>query len=170
MARCSYLAFIVFGTTRIHDHAPHETPFHSATKLLHMLDHITLTVSDFAKAQAFYERALAPLGYTRLMGEENVYWGFGKERPFFWIGAPDETHAVSKAVHVALAAGGKSEVDGFYNAALSAGARDNGAPGYRREYGAGYYAAFVFDLDGNNVEAVFHDPNPLPSGSPEGPE
>jgi catechol 2,3-dioxygenase-like lactoylglutathione lyase family enzyme len=123
-----------------------------------MIDHITLCLADFEKAKHFYERALAPLGLKRLMGEEGVYLGFGKERPFFWVGASDDSHPVSKAVHVAFAAQSNSEVKAFYEAALAAGAKDHGSPGYREQYGLGYFAAFVFDLEGHNIEAVHYDP------------
>jgi len=124
-----------------------------------MLDHVTLCFENFEHAKGFYERALAPLGLIRLVGEDGVYWGFGKERPFFWIGATDASHPVSRAVHVAFAAKTNSEVNAFHEAALAAGAKDNGGPGYRNQYGRGYYAAFVIDPEGHNIEAVHYDPN-----------
>ena len=124
-----------------------------------MFDHLTLTVGDFPKSKAFYERVLASLGLKELAGEEGEYCGFGIDRPFFWIGASDASHSVSTSVHVAFAARNAEQVDEFYKAALAAGAKDNGAPGYRNEYHAGYYATFVFDLDGNNIEVVYRDPS-----------
>ncbi|MBI5644997.1 VOC family protein [Candidatus Kaiserbacteria bacterium] len=123
-----------------------------------MLDHIGIYVSDSEKAKAFYTAALEPLGYTLMM--ELPEWkvaGFGADgKPDFWISPKEEAHNA----HVAFAAKGKDQVDAFYKAAIGAGGKDNGAPGYRTDYSPGYFAAFVHDADGNNIEAVFHDPNP----------
>jgi catechol 2,3-dioxygenase-like lactoylglutathione lyase family enzyme len=113
-------------------------------------------VSDFSKAMAFYEAALSPLGLTPLVGEEGVYYGFGKDKPFFWISMGDGPSAPTRDAHIALSANSAKEVDAFYAAALLQGGRDNGAPGPREHYHPGYYGAFVFDHDGNNIEAVFH--------------
>lgn len=126
-----------------------------------MLDHVGLTVSDLGRARTFYEAALAPLGLGLVMEvtEEmtkghGAHLGYGADdNPFFWIGTG---RAASGNVHVAFSAGGTAEVDAFYKAAMGAGGRDNGAPGLRPEYHPGYYAAFVLDPDGNNIEAVFH--------------
>lgn len=123
-----------------------------------MFDHVTLTVSDFAKAKLFYEAALAPLGMKSLVGDGKTYCGFGVGKPSFWIAAPDSPQLVSSSVHVAFVGSDMTQVAEFYRAAMSAGAKDNGAPGYHREYGPNYYAAFVLDLDGNNIETVFRDP------------
>jgi len=123
-----------------------------------MFDHVTVTVRDFAKAKAFYNAALAPLGIKSLAGDNKTHCGFGVERPCFWIALPDSPSSASGSVHIAFAGIGKKQVDAFYSAAIAVGAKDNGAPGYHREYGAGYYAAFVFDLDGNNIETVYRDP------------
>jgi catechol 2,3-dioxygenase-like lactoylglutathione lyase family enzyme len=124
-----------------------------------MLDHVTLCYENFEQAKDFYERALAPLGLKILMGQEGLYWGFGKDRPVFWIGAMDATHPASKGAHIAFATDTNSRVEAFYEAALAAGATDNGAPGYRNQYGSGYYAAFVIDPEGHNIEAVYYNPN-----------
>jgi catechol 2,3-dioxygenase-like lactoylglutathione lyase family enzyme len=127
-----------------------------------MIDHTGVTVGDFAKSRAFYVRALAPLGYVALMdlpaaatGHGDVA-GFGvPPKPDFWIagGTPNVP-----PVHVAFRAASRAAVDAFYAAALAAGGRDNGPPGLRPHYHPNYYGAFVFDPDGNNVEAVCHDP------------
>jgi catechol 2,3-dioxygenase-like lactoylglutathione lyase family enzyme len=118
-----------------------------------MIAHTGLAVRDFEAAKRFYDRVLAPLGYAAKMESgESAGFNDGKNTDF-WIGA-------SKAVeptHVAFEAKSKAEVEQFYRAALAAGGRDNGGPGYRREYWPGYYAAFVYDLDGHNVEAVWYD-------------
>jgi catechol 2,3-dioxygenase-like lactoylglutathione lyase family enzyme len=118
-----------------------------------MIAHTGLAVSDFAAAKRFYEQALAPLGYSAKM-EHGEAAGFndGKNTDF-WIGANDSV----EPSHVAFEAKNKREVEAFYEAALAAGGRDNGKPGYRRQYWLGYYAAFVYDLDGHNIEAVWYD-------------
>ncbi len=122
-----------------------------------MFDHVTITVGDFPKAKALYEAALASLGMKSLAGDEKTYCGFGVVKPSFWIAAPDSPQLVSTSVHVAFVGADKTQVAGFYRTAMGAGAKDNGAPGYHNEDGPGYYAAFVLDLDGNNIETVFRD-------------
>jgi catechol 2,3-dioxygenase-like lactoylglutathione lyase family enzyme len=125
-----------------------------------MIDHIGVAVADIDRAKAFYTRALQPLGICVIMevsAEEtgaDAHAGFGgDDKAFFWIG----TGAKPKGgTHVAFAVGTRTEVDAFYSAAMAAGGRDNGAPGLRPEYHPSYYGAFVFDPDGNNIEAVCH--------------
>jgi catechol 2,3-dioxygenase-like lactoylglutathione lyase family enzyme len=123
-----------------------------------MIDHMGLGVSDYEKSKAFYLRALKPLGIGIVMevtGDE-VATGFGKgQKPFFWIGAGEEP---SGRVHVAFVTDDRKIVDEFYKAAMAAGGRDNGKPGLRPHYHPNYYGAFVFDPDGNNIEAVCHAP------------
>src|SRR5260370_4910555 len=121
-------------------------------------DHLSLTPSNFERALVFYDRALAPLGIRRVMPKETSC-GFGIDHAFFWLETPNENHLPSKNVHVAFSAATKQEVDAFHAAALSAGGTDHGAPGYRPKYHAAYYAAFVLDLDGNNIEALYWDPD-----------
>jgi catechol 2,3-dioxygenase-like lactoylglutathione lyase family enzyme len=120
-----------------------------------MIDHVTANVSDFDRAKDFYARALAPLGYS-LQAEFPGAAGFGSPEgvPDFWIGSSDERGAT----HVAFSANARASVDAFYEAAISAGGKDNGAPGVRPHYHESYYAAFVHDADGNNIEAVCHTP------------
>ncbi len=122
-----------------------------------MFDHVTLLVKDFAKSKAFYEKALAPLGFKCLMGDGQTYSGFGIERPMLWIATPDDPKLNPTPTHIAFSGKNQDEVQTFYKAAMSAGGKDNGAPGYHTEYGGGHYAAFVFDLEGNNIEVVFRD-------------
>jgi len=118
-----------------------------------MLDHIGLAVSDYARSKAFYARALEPLGYALLM-EFDRSGGFGKDgKPDFWIAQGGTT---APPVHIAFTSPDRATVDAFHRAALSAGGKDNGAPGLRPHYHANYYGAFVFDPDGHNVEAVCH--------------
>jgi len=126
-----------------------------------MLDHVGFAVADAERSRAFYEAALKPLGLGLIMtvsAEENgsggTAHGFGTEGdPFFWIGDNDR---VGEGTHVAFRAETRDQVDAFYEAALAAGGRDNGAPGLRPNYGPNYYAAFILDPDGLNIEAVCH--------------
>jgi catechol 2,3-dioxygenase-like lactoylglutathione lyase family enzyme len=122
-----------------------------------MLDHLGINVSDYDRSRDFYEKALAPLGYTLLMEPIPRFGGFGKDRkPSFWI--TDQREPPTTNVHFAFAASDRATVDAFHAAALEAGGIDNGAPGPRPMYHPGYYGAFVLDPDGNNVEAVCHRP------------
>ncbi len=130
-----------------------------------MIDHIGIPVSDVARATEFYLKALAPLGIGIVMevsAEETgggASVGFGAQgKPFFWIGESFRPESESH-VHVAFAARSRAEVDAFYAAAIAAGGKDNGRPGLRPHYHANYYAAFVLDADGNNIEAVCHAPS-----------
>jgi catechol 2,3-dioxygenase-like lactoylglutathione lyase family enzyme len=126
-----------------------------------MFDHTGLSVSDFDRAKAFYEGALAPLGITfqfevpmEHTGGVRV-GGFGTERPQFWL---HEAGKQVPSIHVAFSAGTRADVDAFYQAAMVAGGTDNGKPGLRPHYHEHYYGAFVRDPDGNNIEAVCHTP------------
>jgi catechol 2,3-dioxygenase-like lactoylglutathione lyase family enzyme len=120
-----------------------------------MIDHVTANVTDFERAKGFYEQALRPLGYSVQAEFENAAgFGTGAGIPDFWIGSsPDRG-----ATHVAFTATDRAAVDAFYEAALAAGGEDNGAPGLRPHYHETYYAAYVHDPDGNNLEAVCHRP------------
>jgi catechol 2,3-dioxygenase-like lactoylglutathione lyase family enzyme len=126
-----------------------------------MLDHIGIPIADYARSKAFYEKALAPLGYSLVMevpqtGNGERAAGFGANgKPDFWIGSEGR---LNHAVHIALLAKDRATVDAFYRAALAAGGNDNGAPGLRPHYHANYYGAFVLDPDGHNIEAVCHAP------------
>jgi catechol 2,3-dioxygenase-like lactoylglutathione lyase family enzyme len=120
------------------------------------LDHVGLDVSDYGASKAFYERALAPLGIELLMEPAPEVGGFGGDFPFFWIGKRDR--GADSGVHVAFRVADRDTVDAFHAVALAAGATDNGGPGVREIYHPHYYGAFVLDPDGNNVEAVCHEP------------
>lgn len=126
-----------------------------------MIDHLGFPVSDYQRSKAFYEKALAPLGYVLVMEvqqdeRDSPAAGFGIDgKPAFWIGGEG---GLNRAMHVAIAAKSRSAVDAFYRAAIAAGARDNGAPGLRPQYHPNYYGAFVLDPDGHNIEAVCHAP------------
>ena len=121
-----------------------------------MIDHITIGVSDLERSLQFYEHAMLPLGFSVIGAplEDGREIEFGlEEAPNFAISTLYPTGA---PVHVAFAADRREQVDAFHAAALSAGGRDNGAPGVRPQYSEGYYGAFVLDPDGHNIEAVCH--------------
>lgn len=120
-----------------------------------MIDHIGLQVKDFAKSKAFYEKALAPLGY-KVIKAYPVAAGFGDHKPEFWIGGPQSGMRDGGPIHVAFIAKDRKTVDAFHQAAILAGGKDNGKPGLRAIYHPEYYGAFVLDPDGNNIEAVTH--------------
>ncbi len=127
-----------------------------------MLDHLGMRAGDLARAKAFYQAALKPLGYSlaRELGPElglgyvGIAFGDAQGKPSLWIGLGQP----SGPIQLALVAKDRASVDAFYRAALAAGGRDNGAPGPRPQYHPGYYGAFVFDPEGNNLEAVCHTP------------
>jgi len=126
-----------------------------------MIDHMGFAVSDYARAKAFYLTALAPLGYGLIMEvqqteNDSPAAGFGADgKPDFWIGGEG---GLNLPVHVAFVAKDRGVVDAFYRAAMAAGGKDNGGPGLRPHYHPNYYAAFVLDPDGHNIEAVCHAP------------
>ncbi len=119
-----------------------------------MYDHIGLKAKDLGASVRFYAAALAPLGHVK-GSEGEGYAGFGPPgEPALWLYA--EAKAGGPGTHVAFRARTRAEVDAFHRAGLAAGGRDNGAPGLRPDYSASYYAAFLIDPDGHNVEAVCH--------------
>ena len=118
-----------------------------------IIDHIGLVVSNYDKSKAFYLQCLAPLNIELVMEVEG-WAGFGKnQKPEFWFGPEGEAH---KPMHIAFSAESRERVKQFYEAALRAGGKDNGAPGIREIYHSNYYGAFVLDPDGHNIEAVCH--------------
>jgi catechol 2,3-dioxygenase-like lactoylglutathione lyase family enzyme len=131
-----------------------------------MIDHLSFYATDFAKTKAFYEKALAPLGYAvvvEMVAEWDPAWptrrycGFGlPHKPCLWIAEVKEADRATPR-HCAFVARDRAAVDAFHAAALAAGGKDNGPPGPRAVYHPNYYGAFVFDPDGNNVEAVCHE-------------
>lgn len=117
-----------------------------------MFDHIGLRVRNLKRSTDFYASTLAPLGHT-LQSQGEGYAGLGPAgAPALWLyatpkGAVTEMHLAFRAPH-------RAAVQAFHARGMAAGARDNGAPGLRADYGADYYAAFLVDPDGNNIEAV----------------
>ena len=126
-----------------------------------MLDHIGLAVSDIEISRKFYDAALAPLGMGLIFDvapevtESGGRWlGYGPpDQPILWLG---DHLAPGQGSHVAFEAESRASVDAFHAAAIAAGGRDNGAPGLREHYAENYYAAFILDPDGINLEAVCH--------------
>ena len=119
-----------------------------------LFDHVTLFVRDLSRSRAFYQQALEPLGVRIVQSSQGPLGFVTDDRGDFWIkeGAPS-----GGPVHIAFGAPSSAAVDAFHATALRAGGIDNGPPGLRPHYHPGYYAAFVLDPDGNNVEAVFYD-------------
>ncbi|MDX2165375.1 MAG: VOC family protein [Gammaproteobacteria bacterium] len=119
-----------------------------------MLDHIGLDVSDIIKSKAFYLAALKPLGFELFM-EWEKWVGFSVNgKPYLWLRDGTTT---SPGIHIAFTAKDRKAVDAFYKAALTAGGKDNGAPGVREIFHPNYYAAFILDPNGHNIEAVCHE-------------
>jgi catechol 2,3-dioxygenase-like lactoylglutathione lyase family enzyme len=117
-----------------------------------MFDHIALKVKDLDASVLFYTAALAPLGYEATAQDE-ASAAFGAKGSYtLWLMA--DARLAHSLVHLAFTAPTHKAVDGFYHQGLQARGRDNGAPGIRKDYSPTYYAAFLFDPDGNNVEAV----------------
>ena len=121
-----------------------------------MFDHVSIGVRDIARAKAFYDAALKPLEFTCLSADETSL-GYGKKTVDFWILAaerpvPDDPKS---RLHFCFAAPSRQSVAAFHKAAMTAGARDNGKPGVRKDYGPNYYAAFVHDPEGYRLEAYY---------------
>jgi len=131
-----------------------------------MIDHLSLPVSDYTRARAFYDAVLAALDQHCVMEMDEadfVAAGYGADphEPVFWIGAgkPPAPVAPPEGQHIAFRARDRAKVEAFHRAGLDAGGVDNGAPGLRPHYHADYYAAFVIDPDGHHLEAVCHGPS-----------
>ena len=126
-----------------------------------MIHHIDLAVTDLERSRAFYERALAPLGlelvmtFTNYAGRRVIGFGSAPD-PVFWI---RDGQPIIGRLHVAFCAESHEAVDAFHAAAVQAGGKDNGPPGLRPRYAEHWYAAFVLDPDGHNIEAVCRHPD-----------
>jgi catechol 2,3-dioxygenase-like lactoylglutathione lyase family enzyme len=115
------------------------------------MDHLSVPITDTTRTRAFYEACLAPLGWHLRGSQSGRYVGFDKDgSPVLYFGVAD----APSPVHLAFMASDELAVRAFFEAALAHGGKDNGPPGPRPQYGAGYYAAFVLDPDGHNIEAV----------------
>ena len=115
-----------------------------------MIDHFNLPVSDLARSRRFYERILEPLG-LRFIAQDGAAVGFGTDS---WVFGLIAMQPPLPKLHLAFAAASHAQVERFFEAAVAAGAQPNGSPGLRREYDPDYYAAFILDPDGHNIEAV----------------
>ena len=130
-----------------------------------VIDHVEIRVSDLPASRRMYEPALSELGFVVLSegefeGDAYVLFGRGESDDFglHTVGRAPGRDRVTTGAHIAFIAPDADAVAGWYDAALRHGGIDNGPPGIRPEYSGHYYAAFVLDPDGNNVEAVFHGP------------
>ncbi|MFO1317313.1 MAG: VOC family protein [Burkholderiales bacterium] len=122
-----------------------------------MFDHVVFGVSDYAASKAFFVKALQSLGVTVVSeGPLGIELGRPDSKASLCIRLKPEARPAQ--LHLAFSAASRQQVEDFYRAALSAGAKDNGAPGLRPQYHANYYAAFVIGPDGHNIEAVCHEP------------
>ncbi len=120
-----------------------------------MIDHITIATKDVERSKTFYELAFQPLGYEVSFGEKDKFWAFQLDNnALFEIRAARGDEQPVTSSHIAFRVESKDNVNEFYKAALQAGGKDNGGPGFRPQYGDRYYACFVNDLDGHNIEAM----------------
>jgi catechol 2,3-dioxygenase-like lactoylglutathione lyase family enzyme len=118
-----------------------------------MIDHVSVRVQDFGRLLAFYREALAPIGYQVIMEYPGAV-GLGADgKPDLWL---MQTEQQLNPTHVALSSASRGPIDAFHAAGLAAGGTDNGPPGLREDYHPTYYAAFVRDPEGNNIEVVCH--------------
>jgi catechol 2,3-dioxygenase-like lactoylglutathione lyase family enzyme len=121
-----------------------------------MFDHVVFGVRDYAASKAFFLRALEPLGIAVLQeGPLGVELGTPNSKSSLCLFPTEEKPA---HLHIAFVAANRRQVEAFHRAALEAGGKDNGGPGLRPQYHANYYAAFVIDRDGHNIEVVCHEP------------
>ena len=126
---------------------------------MELINHIEIGVTDVAASRRFYEAALAPLGLSLVVSIDpertrhgTARYGFGRDGyPSIWIHGEA---GPGRAIHISFTAASRDLVDAFHTAALANGGSDNGPPGIRTRYHPRYYAAFVLDPDGNNIEAV----------------
>ena len=123
-----------------------------------MFDHVQIKVADLTASRTFYEKVLDVLGHTVVLEFEGQVVGFGTSpHDMFEVAQASEDSLVSQTVHIAFKAKSREIVDEFYEVAIAHGAKDNGSPGMRPDYEHGYYAAFVLDPNGHNLEVVFKE-------------
>lgn len=130
-----------------------------------LMSHVSVGVTDLARATAFYDAALAPLGAKRILEEDGFAVAYGRQFPEFWVQKPHDGQPPSpgNGVHFAFLAASREAVAAFHAAALAAGGTDDGPPGTRPHYGPEYYGAFVRDPDGHKIEAMVWEGQP-PAG------
>ncbi len=120
-----------------------------------MIDHVTIKVSNLEKSKAFYEKAFAPLGYKISFSKEGIFYAFDIGNGCLFEIVKHESKDPITGTHVAFRVGDQETVHEFYEACIAAGATDNGEPGPRPNYTKDYYACFVLDPDGHNIEAIY---------------
>ena len=120
-----------------------------------MIDHITIFVSNLEQSKSFYEKAFEPLGYRVTFGKVGIFWAFDLGKGALFEIAQYNGQTPITTIHVAFRAENQDKVREFYEAALEAGAKDNGPPGPRPQYTKNYFACFVLDPDGHNIESVY---------------
>ena len=127
-----------------------------------MLHHVSVGVRDVERAAKFYDPVLKALGYRRIMEFLPYAIGYGERggHPEFWVQLPHnrQTAASGNGTHVGFGARSKAQVNAFHAAALAEGGSNDGEPGPRPDYGPSYYGAFIYDLDGNKIEATLNVP------------
>lgn len=121
-----------------------------------MIDHITIRVKDVEKSKAFYESIFQPLNYKLSFGDAGIFYAFDLGGGFLFEIAQHQNDSKITSTHIAFRAESTKIVDSFYEHAIQSGATDNGKPGPRPDYTPNYYACFVYDLDGHNIE-LMHD-------------
>ena len=127
-----------------------------------VVDHVLFVVEELDPSRRLYTAALAPLGFSELhVQHDGVHYGGDGMDDF----AIYQGSAVTTSAHVAFAAESRAAVDAFFEAAVAAGGSARGEPGVWLQYSESYYAAFINDLDGNNIEAVWHAPEPVRDAS-----
>lgn len=121
-----------------------------------MLHHVSVGVRDVERAAKFYDAVLGVLGYKRIMEFLPYAVGYGEDSPQFWVQLPHNQQVASagNGVHISFIARTRDQVDRFHDTAMELGAQNAGEPGPRPLYSPDYYGAFVFDFDGNKVEAT----------------
>lgn len=121
-----------------------------------MIDHVSIGVRNVAASKRFYDAVLQPLGY-QCLSDSPESLGYGAKAPALWVSATDRPVPPDNrsGLHFCFCAPNRKSVDAFHAAGLASGGRDNGRPGLRTDYGAGYYAAYLIDLDGYRIEAYF---------------
>ncbi len=130
-----------------------------ADEIPSIISHISIPVTDAARALAFYDKVMPTIGAKRVYEVSDEIVAYGKQFPEFWVHKPVDGQLgnTGNGWHVGFLAASKAQVNAFHKAALEAGGTNDGAPGPRPHYGPGYYGGFVRDLDGNKIEAMMFD-------------
>jgi catechol 2,3-dioxygenase-like lactoylglutathione lyase family enzyme len=125
-------------------------------KELPLMSHMSIGTNQLETALAFYDKVLGSIGAKRIMDEPGIGAAYGRQFPEFWVQIPHNQQKAEPAngVHFAFMVSTPSDVQRFYDAAISAGAKDSGEPGPRKEYSDAYFGCFVTDLDGHKIEAM----------------